>query len=224
METTADLFQQSPIQPFQKHMQAVKDCVKLVRPMFESLCHEDFDGLGSLTKDVFKAEHAADVIKTDIRQNIPSTYILPVSRGDLLGYLKAQDSMADATEDLAVLLTLKRLSLPSALREGTTQYVRTVLDVCAHAYTLADCFEEVVDEGFSADGVERLLGQVATIEKGEWESDCAQYKLSQDLFTLEDELSPVDIMLWFQVFRVLGDLADFAEDLAGQVRRMVTSR
>jgi predicted phosphate transport protein (TIGR00153 family) len=224
MEIATDLFRESPIQPFQKHMKAVRECVKLVRPMFETLCPEDFDRLHALTKDVFKTEHDADQIKTQIRQTIPSTYILPVSRGDLLGYLKAQDNMADAAEDVAVLLTLKRLSLPPSLREQTMQYVDTVLDVCQCAYALTDQFQTVVDEGFSGDGVERLLGQVARIEKGEWESDCAQYKLSQALFALEDELSAVDIMLWFQVFKVLGDLADYAEDVAAQVRRMVTSR
>ena len=224
MEIVTDLFRQSPIQPFQKHMQAVRECVKLVRPMFEALCHEDFDRLHAQTKDVFKTEHDADLIKTEIRQTIPSTYILPVSRGDLLGYLKAQDNMADAAEDVAVLLTLKRLSLPSAIREQTMQYVETVLHVCECAYALTDHFQTVVDEGFSADGLEGLMGQVAKTEKGEWESDCAQYKLSQDLFALENELSAVDIMLWFQVFKVLGDLADYAEDVAAQVRRMVTSR
>ena len=85
------------------------ECVKFVKPMFEAVRDGQYDGLQEIAKQVFKAEHEADIVKDEIRRTIPKRFFLPVYRGDLLGYLKLQDDMADSVEDVAVLLTIKNL-------------------------------------------------------------------------------------------------------------------
>ncbi len=117
------LFKESPFEPLRYHMKTVMECVAFVRPMFEAVRDERRQDLLDLTKKVFKMEHLADIIKDEIRQTIPKRFFLPVYRGDLLGYLKLQDDMADSVEDLAVLLTLKELSLPRPLVDPTFEYV-----------------------------------------------------------------------------------------------------
>lgn len=199
-------------------------CVSLVRPLFEAVKDGAFDTLEAITKDIFKAEHQADVIKDEIRQTIPKTFYLPVYRGDLLGHVKLQDDMADAAEDVAFLLTVKRLALPAAISDLTMQYIDSVLNVCNLAEGLNDPLEETVHQGFPHDKVQSVLSLVAQVERAEWESDRTQYKLSKALFALENEVSCLDIMLWFKVFGELGQLANSAESLADRVRRMLTSR
>lgn len=219
-----DMFRQSPFKPFQEHMAKVMECVALIRPMFEAVGDQDWERLESITKDVFKAEHEADLIKDAIRQTIPKTFYIPVLRGDLLGYLKMQDDMADAVEDLAVLLTLKKLTLPPALVDECLVYVEKVLEVCTKTNLLGEEFRAVVDNGFTSEVAETVLDRVAEVERAEWESDRVQYKLSQSLFALEGEISPVDIMLWSKVFGMLGSLANYAENVADRARRMIASR
>lgn len=199
-------------------------CVALVRPLFEAVRDGAFDTLDGITKDIFKAEHEADIIKDEIRQTIPKTFYLPVFRGDLLGHVKLQDDMADATEDVAFLLTVKKLELPAAISDITMEYIDSVLRVCTLAQGLNDPLEDAVQQGFPHDKVETVLTLVAQVERAEWESDRMQYKLSKALFALENEISDLDIMLWFKVFGELGQLANSAESLADRVRRMLTSR
>ena len=119
MSMIRDLFKDSPFEPLRYHMKSVMECVVFVRPMFEAVRDVQFDVLQDLAKKVFKAEHRADIIKDDIRGTIPKRFFLPVYRGDLLGYVKLQDDMADSVEDLAVLLTIKQLPLPKGLVELT---------------------------------------------------------------------------------------------------------
>ncbi len=218
-----DLFKDSPFEPLRYHMKSVMECVGFVRPMFEAVRDGQFDALQDLAKKVFKAEHRADIIKDDIRGTIPKRFFLPVYRGDLLGYVKLQDDMADSVEDLAVLLTIKQLPLPKPLIEVTFEYVAKVEQVCQQSYELSEYLPTLVEGDMIGTEAENALRMVADIEKREWESDRLQYTLSQALFALEDDLRATDIFLWFRIFGELGQLANFAEKTADRVRRMLST-
>jgi len=224
MSRFTEMFRQSPFQPLRDHMSVVMKCVGLVQPMFQALAEGRYQDLEDITKRVFKTEHDADIIKDEIRQTIPKTFYLPVFRGDLLGHLKLQDDMADAAEDIAVLLTIKQLRLHDSIREQALGYVGTVIEVCNQTAELTGQVQTVVEQGFDPEKVSALLEAVKAVETAEWRSDRSQYKLCRDLFALENTISPVDIMLWFKVFGETGRLANFAESLADRIRRMLTSR
>ncbi len=223
MSMIRDLFRESPFEPLRYHMKSVMDCVSLVRPMFEAVRDGKYDELQALAKKTFKAEHQADLIKDDIRQTIPKRFFLPVYRGDLLGYVKLQDDMADSAEDVAVLLTLKNLELPPTLVEGTFEYVDKVVDVCRQTSALADYLPTLVEGDMVGTEAERALAMVAAVEKAEWEADRLQYSVSQALFALEDELKATDLLLWFRVFGELGQLANSAEKTGDRLRRMLST-
>jgi predicted phosphate transport protein (TIGR00153 family) len=218
-----DLFRESPFEPLRYHMKAVSECVALVRPMFNAVRDGQYEKLQEVAKKIFKAEHQADIIKDDIRRTIPKRFFLPVYRGDLLGYVKLQDDMADAVEDLAVLLTIKNLVLPRPLVEPTFEYLSKVEDVCHRTCAIGDYLPTLVEGDMAGDEAERTLAMIADVEKAEWEADRLQYTLSQKLFALEDEMKATDILLWFRVFGELGQLANFAEKTGDRLRRMLSS-
>lgn len=223
MSMIKDLFRESPFEPLCYHMKTVMECVRYVRPMFEAVRDGQYDALQDVAKKVFKAEHAADIIKDDIRRTIPTRFFLPVYRGDLLGYLKLQDDMADSVEDLAVLLTIKNLPLPSKLVEPTFVYLDKVEDVCHQTAGIAEYLPTLVEGEMTGAEAEHALELVAQVEKTEWEADRIQYTLSQQLFALEDEMKPTDVFLWFRVFGELGQLANFAEKTGDRLRRMLST-
>lgn len=223
MSMISDLFRQSPFEPLRIHMKAVMDCVRLVRPMFEAVRDQRYDRLQELAKKVFKAEHQADLIKDDIRQTIPKRFFLPVYRGDLLGYVKLQDDMADSAEDLAVLLTLKQLTLPSTLVDLAFEYVRKVEAVCDQTLEITDYLPTLVEAEMVGEEAEHARKMVAAVDKAEWEADRIQYTLSQALFAQEDEMKPTDVFLWFRIFGELGQLANFAEKTGDRLRRMLVT-
>ena len=222
MPMIRDLFRQSPFEPLRYHMKTVMECVAVVRPMFEAVRDARYDDLQALAKKVFKVEHEADIIKDDIRRTIPKRFFLPVYRGDLLGYLKLQDDMADSAEDIAVLLTIKNLTLPATLVEPTFKYLDKVDDVCRRMGGIADFLPTLVEGDMAGEEAEQALAMVTAVEKAEWEADRLQYTLSQKLFALEDEMKATDIVLWFRVFGELGQLANFAEKTGDRLRRMLS--
>jgi predicted phosphate transport protein (TIGR00153 family) len=190
--------------------------------MFEAVRDNRHEDLQAHARAVFKIEHEADIIKDDIRQMIPKRFFLPVYRGDLLGYVKLQDDMADSVEDIAVLLTMKQLTLPAPLVELTFDYLAQVENVCQRIGQIADYLPTLVAGDMVGSEAKQALTMVAEIEKAEWEADRLQYKLSQNLFALEDEMKATDIFLWFRIFGELGQLANFAEKTGDRLRRMLS--
>lgn len=223
MSLIKDMFRESPFEPLRYHMKMVMECVALVMPMFEAVRDRKYDELHVLAKKTFKAEHRADIIKDDIRQTIPKRFFLPVYRGDLLGYVKLQDDMADSVEDVAVLLTIKHLELPEALVEPTFEYVAKVDAVCHMTCDIADFLPTLVDGDMVGDEADRARSMIAEVEKEEWEADRIQYTLSQKLFALDNEMKATDILLWFRIFGELGQLANFAEKTCDRLRRMLST-
>jgi hypothetical protein len=212
----------SPFEPLGQHMQLVRACVNHVMPMFECVRGGDYDQLKRLTEDVFKAEHEADKVKNRIRETIPKTFALPVYRGDLLAYLHVQDDLADSAENLAVLLTIKKLAMPPQLADDVMAYVRGALDVCDRLYAAAEHLSELAEHDFGGPGAQGVLQRIAEAEHAEWEADKMQYRLAQKLFALEDELRATDILLWSDVFKELGALANHADKTAERLRRMLS--
>jgi predicted phosphate transport protein (TIGR00153 family) len=221
MSDIADMFRRSPFDPIRVHMDKVMECVGHTKPMFERVRANDPEGLQDLARVVFKAEHQADLVKDEIRQTIPKSFFLPVYRGDLLGYLAVQDSMADTVEDLAVMLTLKHLNLPDQIADQVNEYLDKILWTCEKANEVSKALGELAEAGFTSDHIDRVLEMVATTEKAEWEADRKQYEVSKALFSLEGQLAATDIFLWFRVFGLLGELANHAEKVADRVRRML---
>ncbi len=223
MAVIQEMFRESPFEPLRYHMKTVMECVSFVRPLFEAVRDERYDDLDGLAKKVFKAEHEADLIKDDIRRTIPKRFFLPVYRGDLLGYIKLQDDMADSVEDLAVLLTLKKLKLPGSLADSVFGYLDKVVQVCDGTSAIADFMPTLVEGDMVGAEATQALAMVTDLEKTEWEADRLQYSLSQQLFALEDELKPSDLFLWFRIFGELGQLANFAEKTGDRLRRMLST-
>lgn len=223
MSLIHDLFRESPFEPLRYHMKTAMECVALVRPMFEAVRNGQYEKLQELAETIFKTEHEADIIKDDIRQTIPKRFFLPVYRGDLLGYLKLQDDMADSVEDIAVLLTIKKLVLPKPLVDPTFDYVSKVEQVCHQTRDIADYLPTLVEGDMVGAEAQRVLSMIADVDKAEWEADRLQYGLSQKLFALEDEMKATDVLLWFRIFGELGQLANFAEKTGDRLRRMLST-
>lgn len=223
MSMIRDLFRESPFEPLRYHMKTVMECVSLLRPMFDAVRDKKFDVLKTVAKKISKVEHEADIIKDDIRQTIPKRFFLPVYRGDLLGYVKLQDDMADAVEDIAVLLTIKELVLPAPLTDATFEYLAKVEDVCRQTREIADYLPTLVAGDLVGTEAECALKMISDVDKAEWEADRLQYGLSQQLFALEDEMKPSDLLLWFKIFGELGQLANFADKTGDRLRRMLSA-
>lgn len=221
MSILAKLFGKSPFEPLYQHMLKVNECVKLVSPLVEALLADDHDRLKEIAEKIFKAEHEADMVKKEIRNNLPKGIFLPVNRGDMLNYLREQDKIADSAEDLAVLVTLRRMKVPEELRDLLKTLAEKVLLTCETAMKVSSEIKLLAETSFGGAEAEKVMETIETLKLDEFEADKAQMKLAKKMFSIESRLDPVSIFMWMQIFRELGALANHAENLGDHLRMML---
>ncbi|MDP8228490.1 MAG: TIGR00153 family protein [Candidatus Electryoneaceae bacterium] len=222
MPNILGLFSKSPFEPLYEHRAKVRECVDLLKPLFEAVFSDHQEEQDRISADIAKAEHDADIFKVEIRRILPKGIFLPVNREDLLRYLKIQDDIADAVEDIMVLLSMKHITAPLALTEQIIRFIDVVLDVCDLADEATDQLRMLVETGFKGEGASEVMRLVEQTEEAERRADNASLDLAKTLFMVEDEMRPTDVFLWFRIFDTIGDIADHAEKSAEWLRNMAT--
>jgi predicted phosphate transport protein (TIGR00153 family) len=221
MSIISKLFGKSPFEPLYQHMCKVKKCVDLIQPLIRAFIDEDFEEVTKITKKIFKAEHEADLMKKEIRINLPKGLFLPVARGDVLRFLKEQDNIADATEDLAVLLAMRRMKVPAELRKELNDLVDEVVEAFNLTMKVSSEIKVLAETSFGGAEAHKVMEMIEEIKIKEWEADKAQMRAAQKMFSIEDQLDPVSVMMWMHIFRELGNLANHAENTGDQLRVML---
>jgi len=223
MSIISKLFGKSPFEPLYQHMLKVKECVDLVRPLMDAFLNEEDKRVEGFAKKIFKAEHEADLVKKELRNQLPKSIFLPVARGDLLRFLKEQDSIADSAEDLAVLITLRKTRVPEELKEELKDFVDKVLETYEMAMRVSSEIKLLAETSFSGTEARKVMELIEELKVDEWEADKAQMKTAKKMFSIEKEIDPVTLLMLMNIFKELGILANHAENAGDQMRMMLHS-
>ncbi len=211
MRSIFSMFAKSPFKPLTSHMDKVRNCVDQVKPLFAAQLSEDYEQVQKISEKIIQMEYEADKIKNDIRDHLPQSIFLAVDKRDFSHLLSTQDDIADAVEDLTVILRIRQLANPDILKGPLKVLVDHVVMSAYSACDLIHELETLLEASFGgveAERVEKACHQLATYE---WEADKLQFSLAQKLFSLGDALSAPDLLLWNEVNKKLGAVADKSE-------------
>ena len=169
IQAMAKLFGKSPFVPLQLHLDKVADCVEAVVVLLEEISGETAKDVGESARAISKLEHKADLVKNDIRNNLPRGLFMAIDRSQLLEILSLQDSIADRAEDTAVLMSIRPVKMLSDLREPFKDYLDTNVDAFHKARDVMKELDTLIESGFGgaeASRVDEMVNLVAeTIRK-----------------------------------------------------------
>ena len=222
MRTILSMFAKSPFKPLVSHIDQVDECVKKITPLFDAYNSKDYKKVEEIAKDISKVEYKADKIKTDIRQHLPQSIFLPVDKRDFMGLLSAQDDIADAVEDLAVLMRIKNIEIPEELGEPLMDLVQHVVTLASDACSMIRELEDLLEASFGGAEAEKVDQMASNLGTSEYEADKKQFLLAQKLFALND-LGAADLFLLNEVIKKLGAVADQSEKI-GKTLHLFLSR
>ena len=218
MRSILSMFSKSPFKPLGSHMDKVRACVDQIDPLFQALGKGDYAEVAQISELIVKLEHEADIIKDDIRTHMRQTVFLPVDKKDFMLLLSAQDDISDAVEDLAVLLRIKNLDTPDKIKAPLADLVEHVIKTANEGCNLILELEALLESSFGgaeAEKVEKATKDLGTLE---WEADRKQFQLAQQLFSLGSQIDASDLLLWNEVIKKLGAVADKTEQIGKTLR------
>lgn len=218
-----ELFGRSPVEPIQKHIGICHDCATQLQPFLKAVYAGDWKEAGKIQAAIVKLENEADDIQMSIRLHLPKSLFLPVPRSDLLDLLSTQDKIANRAKDIAGIMLGRKMEIPKQLQKPVTEYLKRSLAASEQAVKVINELDELVETAFGAREIKLIETMITKLNSIELETDEIEVKVRSELFIIEKDLAPVDVMFLYKVIEWIGDLADLAEKV-GQRLQLLLAR
>lgn len=219
--TILGVFAKSPLKPLEKHIRTVTECAELLPSFFVACTENDWAKAEKIRKEISTIEKRADVMKANIRTELPGGIFMPVQRTDVLELVSQQDKIANKSKDIAGRILGRQLVIPAVLSKDFNAYLDRCIDAIRQATEAINELDDLLETGFrgrEVDLVEKMIIELAAIED---DTDYMQIKLRRALMKIEEGMNPVDVMFLYQIIEWVGDLADLAERVGARLQIML---
>lgn len=216
------IFGSSPVAPLQEHIDIAYRCVKQLLPFFEAVVATDWDAAAMNRKAITELEHEADTVKQKIRQGLPKSLFMPVPREDLLELVLVQDRMANRAKDISGLVIGRRMELPAPIAATFLAFLGCSIAAAKQARKSVRELDELFETGFRGAEAKLVESLVQELDRLESESDHLQQTLRKQLFAVESELPPVNVMFLYRVIDLVGEVADYAQRVGRRLELLLS--
>jgi len=217
-------FAPSPFIQLHEHAKKVHECVELIRPLVNALLAEDYEKIEELHNVMSRTEHEADVIKTELRDKLTKLYFLSVGQNELSRFLAYQDDIADAAEDFAVVLMLRKTKIPEELKTGFMAFVEQVISVSEQLLNLEKDLSTLAEAAFTGEEAENVLKGIERIGEEEWKADRLERKFARSFYNMEDKLDPITVIFLDKYCKRLSAVSNNAEKTAKYLRLIIRKK
>lgn len=221
MDLLAKLFGGRPFQAIVEHTKKVHECVAKIRPLAEALLAQNWEGIDRLQREVSRLENEADRIKDKIRVNLSKHRLLSVNREDISKFLTNTDKIADGAQNFAIVLTLRRTTIPATIRDEFLAFVDKVIETSEALLAVGEQLNILSEAAFTGEEAEKVSAGIDDICRKEWEADVLQQAFAKRVFACEKELDPVSIFIFDKYCFNLSFIANSAENAGNSLRNMI---
>ena len=205
------IFGASPVGPIQDHMDACYKCSKELIKFFGHVVNADWEKVEASRIRVVELEHEADDLKKQIRSQLPKSLFMPVPRQDLLELLLVQDRIANRARDVSGLVLGRRMTIPPTMQQDFLAFVSRNVDAAKQARKSIRELDELYETGFRGAEAKLVESLVEELDQIEDDTDVMQARIRTELFSIEKDLPPVDVIFLYRVIELTGEIGDMAE-------------
>ncbi len=224
MRNVMKIFGRSPFIPLQMHMEKVAVCVDKIPEILDAYKKGESEKVEEISKKISKLEHEADLIKHDIRNNLPRGLFMPVDRSNILSILDIQDKIANKAENMGVLLTFKLAGSVEQFDAVFNIYLEKCLKTFYATRDVIERLDELLETGFGGVEAHKAITLIDKVALMEHETDVSLREVIKTLLMYEDSITFGDFFLWSRVVRQIGGIADSSDKLAAAVRIILVSK
>lgn len=206
------------------HAKQVHECVKLLTPLTTALIDENHDEIERLRSTMSAEEHKADEIKNSVRTQMAGTLFLGMNRNDFMRLLSLQDDVADAAEDFAVILTIRKTRLHPELHDEFRALVAQSIHVGEHLLDLCEEVAVLAESSFQGKESKKFLDAIQAIGQEEWQADKLARHFAKHFYAMEESLNPTTLMFYDKYCTSLGKISNRAEKTAKFLRQIILSQ
>ncbi len=211
----------SPFGQLLEHMGKVRECINILGDGLVKYYKGDYKNFSDLAKKVSEIEHEADLIKSNIRNHLPTHLFMPVDKGKFLWALREQDAILDHAENLAKMLDMRHTKIPKELQEVFIEHAKLVMKTVKAMEDAVENIRDLVETSFVKREREQTKQFIYKVHEFEWKADEKKYETTKGIYKLEGKLNPMDVYHLLKIADWVDDIADHAENVADWLRAMI---
>lgn len=215
------LRRESPYDGLFTHAAKVAECVRLLQVGYDQYAAGRFDEFTQTSKQIGEVEHEADIIKSSVHAHLPTGLFMSVDRGRFAMLLHDQDLILDTVEDLAERMDARRTTIPPQLHEGFRKLITGVIATVDSYEKAVEMFSDVLASGFGGPARDEVKELIKDVHKKEFEADRIRFSLLREIYALENQISPLDVVHLVLFADMLDTVADSAEASADRLRGLI---
>jgi predicted phosphate transport protein (TIGR00153 family) len=216
-----DLLAQSPVKPMLKHALIAGNCTDELGVFIAALNENDWQGAIKSRERIVELEHEADGLKREIRGHLPKSLFLPVARADLLDLIRLVDRMPNTAKDISGLMTGRKMQIPDGIRTSFTDFAAKAVSTARHASESVERLDDLFRAAFRGEIAKTLEVLVQRLDELEHETDEAEIAVRSELFAIEGDIAPIDVVFLYEVVKEIGQLADRAQQVGHRLLMLV---
>jgi len=218
----ADTFRRkSPFSQLLEHMEKVRECISILGDGLIRYYEGDYKDFSKIAKKVSEIEHEADLIKSNIRNHLPTHLFMPVDKGKFLWALREQDAILDHAENLARMLDMRHTKIPKELQGVFIDHAKLVMKTVNAMENAVGNIRDLVETSFVKREREQTKQFIYKVHEFEWKADEKKYELTKGIYKFEKKLDPMDVYHLLKMADWVDDIADHAENVADWLRAMM---
>lgn len=215
------LFGRSPLSALQRHMEKAQECASEFLPFFDATLAGDWERAEAIQLRIQHLEREADQVKKEIRNSMRSGLLIPVNRSDVLELLRMQDKIANRVRDIAGLMLGRRMVIPAQLAGLMREFVVAAVSTAAQALNAIEELDELLETVFAGRETAIVHAMISEVEALEEETDRLEVQVRAELFALESELPPVNVIFLYDIISWIGEVADVAQRVGGRLEQLI---
>ena len=111
--------------------------------------------------------------------------------------------------------------LPEIIHEDYIRFVTRCVAACKQARKAINEFDELVETGFSGQEIKIVTEMITKLDSIESETDNLQAEIRYEIFSIENDLRPIEVMFLYKVIEMTGDVADCAQNVGSRLQLML---
>lgn len=213
------MFMTSPFDGLEEHAGKVKSCAMTFKKAIECHLLNEHEQYDVLMKEVFRLEREADAIKRRIRGHLPKGTLMPVDKFQLFMYLREQDAVLDAVEDILEWISFREE--PGIPRELAGDYLEFVDAILIPLDLLSEMLKEARKYFQTYDEQQRVRVKEIIVELREQEHKADKHERHIKRKVFNTEMDPTTVFHMIRLAEYIGSIADHAENAGDMMRAMI---
>lgn len=219
----ADIIKKSPFGPIQAHMIVSKASVEELINFLQFAIDLNWDEAVQSRKLISELENQADALKAETRGLLTKSIFLAVPREDILDLIKLADDIPNTVKDISGLMIGRQMEIPKQIASSFLLFAKEAAAITDAAAEAVDYIDELFQFSFGGNAAIKMQQLIEKLNSLENKNDHSEITLRAELFAIEKDFPPINIVFLYDIINKIGELSDRAEQVGHRIS-LIASR